>query len=441
MTLPEVAQAAMQKPAPGSKIKAIAIHFEDQAESQFDELATAFALRQSKTRERLANLNELPYIDRRIDTSIGYLSLHQPLIEELTDNLIEQDNGLESEAFAAAVLAFSSDNRQWIERAVNGLLANDQCRHGVAFALAWLPREISTPWLQAFMRSKDLQHKWLAARSCNLLGLYPGDLLRKLLAREDCREHLPLYTELLSLVGYLKAADLLPALLQASEHDNAQIKTAALRSRLLLGDNGAVKPAVEQSLQDNDSFVALSDWLIRGMPVADARYYLSRAMQQAEIGMASKTLAIAGHGDPALLSWLLNHVQEAALMPWLGLAFYHLTGVALADQTGLVITDSETLDKLLVDDKPAETGLEEDLSLPFPDRDTLLQRWQTLGRAFSEGTRYFLGQPIQPSEQWYASLRPNRQILVHNNIAIYRSLYDRRAPYAPFVTAQIVRSY
>lgn len=413
------------------------IYFDHQAVSVFDEVASLFNLRQVRSRQLLTARPEVLSLDARIRAMLKYLVLQKHAVQALTVELIEQveqqDIGYEADAFTAALAAFSSEDRKWIAQVTNRLLPHEECRQGLAYALAWLPSSLSHNWIAAFLDSKDLGHKWLAARVCSLRNVFPRKKIAALLQRQDCQHDDNLLAQLLFLTGQMKATEALPTVIDATTSQNRAVQCNAFWAALLTGATS--EPRIKSeilpfSLTSNEAFHQLSPWLIAAMSFTESQQYLSVVMRENTLAMDVKIKAIAAHGDPAVVSWLLHNIRQPGLQPWLGLAFFQISGVDIAPysmKSPVDFEDEEETDALFLD---------QDNSLPYPDREQLATLWQRIGSGYSARQRLFLGRPVNPQSPTAWREKYEALHLVQKTIAVQQAVFDKTVPYRYFVMPQ-----
>ncbi len=414
-------EAAVKPPPNPNPLDHAVMYYDQHALNQLDQLTADYNLRQARSQQAFATQQEIEEIDRRIQASLKYLlslpKIVDPLIEESIDDSKEQGLATNADAFAAALIVFSGEDPQKIAPVVNEYGSKAECREGLAVAIAWLPLETIQPWLKAFLQSKDFNHKWIACRACRLLCRYPTDMIHSLLKREDCQNDIPLFSELLLLAAQVKDLKAQNYFAKAIEHDDFNIQLAGHWGQLMLiaGDSASnqhaavIESAMKFALQDSQSFATLSPWLVRMLNWTQAKYFLSQAVKKDELAMDAKIYAMAFHGDPATITWLLNIIDQGPLLRWLSLLVFLITGL---DVRSYAQKEGED------DDSDGDFVLETDYSLPVLDKQKFFDVWRNAGRGFANDKGYFLGQlgsESVPNDSANANLLISQKLLAINN--------------------------
>lgn len=297
------------------------------------------------------------------------------------------------ESFTAAVLAFRSHDVKKIQIAVEAGLSSDETEKGFISALGWLPHKLVHGWIEKFMASKDLDHKYLALAACSVRREDPGDALTRILQREDCKQHAKLYSRALRLIGELRRQDLMQVAQEASTEEQADISFWASRSAILLG-NGAVLAKLKAFVlaPGKHQYKAI-DLAFRALGVEQGQQWIKQLA--ADPGQSRAVIrATAALADPHAVNWLIGKMQEAELSRLAGEAFTSITGIDL-EQNQLSLEQPEDAPQPPADDgDDANLSLDEDENLPWPDVDKISHIWSNHGRNFVAGQRYFMGRKI-----------------------------------------------
>lgn len=299
------------------------------------------------------------------------------------------------EAFVLAATAFRTEDVAKIQLATDFGLTNEQTFEGLISALAWLPGPLIHPWLKQFFSSKNLDHKAIAMATCRLRREDPALYLNQILQRDDCRAHLPLYTQCLRLIGELKRGDLAAELVKGVVSEDPDVKFWSLWSSMLLGQRAQAELFKPYIFADNPLREKALAMAFRVLPLATARAWIGELSQEeSTTRLAIKACGVLG--DPSAVDWLISQMAHAQLARAAGEAFYLITGVNLVEAKLAAAAPEEFIawEKAL-DDAPPE--LAEDDNLPWPNANTINQHWQTLRTQFQPAQLYFLGL-LQPAE-------------------------------------------
>ena len=297
------------------------------------------------------------------------------------------------ELFTAANVAFRSHDMSKIQHVVEIGLSDENLMKGLISALGWLPGKIVHSWIKKFLTSKDLNHKYLAIAACSVRRDNPEEYLNRILEREDCRQHLPLYARSLRLIGELRRQDLMPYLDAALKAEDESVQFWAIWSSILLGNHQLVKQ-MEPFVFNSGPYQELAlNIAFRVLPVEQARDWISRlAKSEGQERNVVKATGILG--DPHAINWLINKMKDDTLAKLAGEAFTLITGIDL-EQQELIDESRDTSPDLDEEDIEAESvELDEDENLPWPDYEKVQKQWMSLGRNFIAGQRYLLGKTL-----------------------------------------------
>ncbi|WP_444993948.1 TIGR02270 family protein [Aliikangiella sp. IMCC44359] len=327
-------------------------------------------------------------IEQRIEANLDGL---MSSVEQAWDICLE---GLEfeqaGEVFTASVVAFKSADIDKIKIAVTTGLKNDDSVKGLISALAWLPEKITNDWVQKFLASKNLDHKFLAIAVLGARRMDPGDVINGILQREDCLAHNRLFARTLRLIGELKLKDCQWALNQAFEHDDPQVKFWANWSAILLGNRSAVN-RLQAYIEEESPLKDLAiQTIFRVLPIPQGRQWISQLAANPE--QARTVIQATGVlGDPHAVPWLIEKMKLEESARLAGEAFTQITGIDL-EQEQLSI---ETPDNIAVipNNAPEDDSIEMDAdeNLAYPDVKKVAQIWQKRAVNYEAGKRYVLG--------------------------------------------------
>jgi len=337
-----------------------------------------------------ADMNEL---EQRIEAQLDGLMTSVEVAWEICLEALELEES--GEVFTSAVIAFRSHDANKIQKVIEVGLSSEETFKGLVSALGWLPDKFVHPWIKKFLTSKDLNHKYLALASCSVRRENPGEHLNRMLSRKDCKQHIKLYARALRLIGELRRQDLMPALQEAMQSDDEDIKFWAYWSSILLGDIklvGNLEPYIFNMgpLQHHAINIAF-----RVLPIDQARVWISKlSNNQEQTRNIIKATGILG--DPHAVNWLILKMRESAFSRLAAESFTFITGFDIEQcqlegnmPAHLEVTPNESLD----DDNVL---IDEDENLPWPDYEKVSTFWMTNGSRFIAGKRYFLGGAISP---------------------------------------------
>lgn len=334
---------------------------------------------------------DIQVLEQRLEAQINGLmtSLEDswPICEEA---LALNDPG---ETFVAAVLAFRSHDMKKIQVSVEAGLHDDETEKGLISALGWLDTRLVSGWIEKFVGSKNLDHKYLALAAASVRREDPGDALQRILEREDCRQHDKLYARALRLIGELGRVDLASALKLARDAEQDDVRFWSNRSTVLLGDRTAlenIRPFVFAEGRYQERAIDIG---FRSLGVEQGQQWIKQLAedetQQRAVIKATGVLA-----DPQAIDWLIAKMEQPGFARLAAEAFTSITGIDL-EQNQLTAEATDEL-PLQPNDDPEDddVALDEDENLPWPDVDKIKTIWTNLGQNFANRQRYFLGRNI-----------------------------------------------
>lgn len=365
--------------------------FRARFEQFVEESSFLWSLRSIAVDQPHYNRGEIAELETRIQSSLdGLMSSIDSGWRACEAGLVLNSPG---ELFTAAVTAFRSHEANKIRQVVVAGLTNDQTFAGLVSALGWLAPELVVPWIEKLLTGKENSQKYLGVAACSVRRHDPGDLLVKILQRDDCLQHKALYVRALRLVGELRRQDLMPVLSKAVASDDPTISFWAAWSSILLGNRTAVNYLQHHLLQPGPHQQRAIQIVFRVLPVEQARQWITSISNEAAQYRAV-IAATAVLGDPHAVNWLIQQMRTPISARIAGEAFATITGIDLVKSA--LTTARPTDFKAVPNDDPDDENIaiDEDENLPWPHAEKIALLWQQLGRNFIIGQRYFMGQPI-----------------------------------------------
>ncbi len=337
------------------------------------------------------SLNDVRALEQRIDAQLdGLMTSIDQSWRICLEALALNEPG---EVFTAAILAFRSHDVNKIQMAVEAGLANEETEKGLISALGWLPARLVHGWIEKFLTSKDLDHKYLAVAACSVRRENPGAALTRFLQRDDCKRHEKLFRRMLRLIGEIRRQDLMPELelTMQSEHDD--IRFWSNWSAILLGNRSAVSNLKKFVFQCGTHQQKAIDLSFRVLPIDQARIWIAELGKDSE--QARTVIKATGIlGDPHAVNWLIPRMEQPVASRLAGEAFTNITGIEL-EQNRLALDEGPVLVEQPGDDpEDDDVALDEDENLPWPDIDKIKSIWINHGHNFIAGQRYFMGRAI-----------------------------------------------
>jgi len=333
----------------------------------------------------------LERIDDRLAAHVDGLRVAGACGRALCEAQAAADELPEVARFAAAVLALEAGDHEAVGLLLNRPGVPAGVDAGTLAAVSWVSPRFLRGIVAAWLRS-DLPAEQVAALTAVAAhGVDPGAPLATFVDSADGNVA----------VAACRAAvasgrcDVLSALRARAGDHQPMVAFEAARAGLLLGDRTWSLDMLDRLVDDGVGLPALRLQLM-ALDIHDGRARLKRL----SAGPQRDRLLVQGTafvGDPALLPWLMQKVQDLALSRLAGASIAAITGLDLAAQ-GLDRPRPPDAPAILSDD-PAEPDVEtdEDDSLLWPDPDKLSE-WSTHhGSAWTGGTRLLMGAPLSPA--------------------------------------------
>lgn len=353
-----------------------------------EEAAFLRTLRKRLVSAPQATLEQLGDLDKRIAAHLDGLAAAGDLGHRYCETALESAGA--GEVFAAAVRAIEDRER----RRLNALFALAgavvAAQPGLTSAFGWVAPGLLEGVVVGLLESDDPFTRTVGIAACVMHGVDPGLSAKRWLHDADLRVR----ARALRAAGELGRRELLSACVAATNDEQIECRFWSAWSGVLLGDRS-------RALQ------ALVDFSVSAGPCRD------RALRL----VLQATTTIAGHGvlqrlarEPDGRRWLIQGsgiVGDPAYVPWLidqmandqtarpaGEAFSLITGADLAllelERAAPENVEAEPNDN---PDDP-NVGMDPDESLPWPDGGSCAAWWSANGGPFQQGTRYFMGQPV-----------------------------------------------
>ena len=367
--------------------------FRDVYEQYVEEASFLWQMRSIAVDQPHYTRQDLARLENRLQAQLNGLMSAPDMAWEVCEQALEL--GGPGEVFVATYIAVKTHVQARIQQAVEAGLATPEAFSGLVSVFGWLPQELSYPWIQRFLNSKDLQHKHLAMAICSIRRENPGEFLNRIFQRDDCRQHPALLGRAVRIVGELGRNDLQDQIRVFRDSDDPDTQFWAHWSSILLGDRSAAVNMQDFVFQPGPHQKQAIDIVFRSLAVNDAREWISRMAELPE-QQRSIVQAVGTLGDPHAVDWLIGKTQLPELSRLAGEAFTSISGIDLeANQLALEDNQPEMLTSTLDDENSDQVEMDDDENLPWPDHTLLAQYWVGIRGRFQEGQRYLLGMPIE----------------------------------------------
>ena len=344
-------------------------------------------------------LHQLRRLDDRIAAHLDGLAVAGAYGTALCTAALERPGV--GEVFALAVRAIDERDDATLDRLLALAAALPDAQRGLKSALGWVSAAQLQGIVQALLLSDDPLRREIGIAACRLHGADPGTTLLAAL-RSDAPA---LRAEALRAAGELGRADALAPALAALSDADASVALEAARTACPLGDRGASLQALEAIAQrEGPQRERASTLLLLAVDFEPGRQIVRRIAQGAlpegvtEAARKRRVVrACALLGDARFVPWLVEQMADDALARLAGESFALISGADLA-ALNLERKPPQVAPGAPNDD-PADdnVALDEDDSLPWPDRERVLAWWAAHAAQMPADARCFMGAAPSPA--------------------------------------------
>lgn len=359
-------------------------------------------------------------LERRLQAQLDGLASSPDDVWALCEKALEYQEA--GEMFISTIVAFVSLESKKIQRVLDCCIENPQTLKGLVSALGWLPAQVVQPWLEKLIRSKDLDHKYIAICGYSARRLDPGDYLKVIVERDDCIGHAELYARCLRLIAELKRFDLISHIQEATSDERDVIKFWSNWSFILLGHVENSIHLREFILNDGPLTTKAADVFFRSSNIANARKLISTIVSESkDFRLALRAIKVLG--DTQAIPWVIGLMDQPAYSRLAGEVFSTITGVDLEErQLALDLPELNNLGENANDD----IEWDEDENLPWPNVEKIKGVWQKYAHLFPSKQRLLLGKEITEDRLRY--LVVNGYQRSRHGAALELSLIKRKEP-------------
>ncbi|WP_056175074.1 TIGR02270 family protein [Pseudorhodoferax sp. Leaf267] len=388
-------EAALPRPAPALRRPPIPAIVQQHA----DDALHLRHVRSVLVRAPHVRLLQLQRLDDRLEAHLDGLAVAGD------DGLARAQAALErlgtGEVFAALVAALQAGDQAMQQRLFALASASPEAWRGVVSALGWVTPGLLRAPVRALLASPAPWQRALALEACRMHRVAPGAALPAALRDGDA----VLRLAGLRAAGELGRSDLLPLVLSAMDQalaaGESPLAEAAASAACLLGERHAAVAVIERAAFATpaacDHLRPLAVQLLDATRARDHLRALARQGAGTPAHLRETIRAIGWLGDAAMVPWLIERMDDRQQMRVAGEAFTTITGadLALLDLEQQPPTDHVSGPNDDPDDD--DVALDDDESLPWPDKARVQQWWQAQAARFGPGQRWFVGGPVQPA--------------------------------------------
>jgi len=300
------------------------------------------------------------------------------------------------EVFVATVRAIEDQDVEHLDKLLAIAEALPSSESGLLSAFGWTNAAALRGIAKPLLESEQPWRREVGLATCAMHGVDPGPALVRALRDKDAR----LRSRALLVAGRCGRRDLLETCVAAVADEEERCAFEAARSGLLLGDRAesltSLKALAGAGGVGTQSLIALY-LVLKVVPPKDAQTLLSALAQEpAQIRALIRGTGIAG--DPHSVPWLMAQMEDLKLARLAGEAFSFITGLDLA----YLDLDRKPPERIEFgpnsDANNENVAMDEDESLPWPDRAKLHAWWRRNGSRFTPGRRYFIGAEPTPEK-------------------------------------------
>ena len=359
-------------------------------EEHAEEAAFLWLLRDRSVDAPHVRLKDLAALDERVEAHIDGLRVAGESGWAIWRNALDFEEP--GEVFAVAVLAFENKQPDQIDKALAVVDTKPQLARSIVSALGWLPARDAQPFIQRFTASESPAVRRIGVAAAAVHRINPGAVLEHSLRHLD---HVPLTSRALRAAGELGLRQLVPAIQPFLESPDDDVRFAAAWSAALLGDASAIRVLGAFAAELGPHAERACMLGLRCLSAAagcKAHRELADRPELARLAVAAAGII----GDPALIDWLLRQMETPELARLAGEAFVLITGAGI-EHPDLVGHPPEGFESGPTDDpEDDDVAMDPDEHLAWPDSDKLKNWWMHYRPEFRSGTRYLLGNPIEP---------------------------------------------
>jgi uncharacterized protein (TIGR02270 family) len=333
-------------------------------------------------------LHQLRRLDDRIAAHLDGVAVAGEFGWKLCETALE--NPSKGTVFAATERAIEDKNLPALNKLLALAEALPEAQPGLISAFGWASAQFLQGTIKSLLEASSPFQRQVGIAACSMHQVDPGAALTSAIADKDA----PLRARALRAAGDAGRRDLLPACVKTLADSDAACRFWVAYATALLGEQGRAMPVLQDIAMRPGPFrVRALQLLLKFIAVPQANELLkSLAREPANIRQLIQGAGIAG--DPYYVPWLIKQMADLKLTRLAGESFSFITGLDLA-YLDLERKPPENVE-LGPNDNPEDdnVAMDEDDSLPWPDAVKIEQWWAANKTGFTDGTRYFMGEPV-----------------------------------------------
>jgi uncharacterized protein (TIGR02270 family) len=288
--------------------------------------------------------------------------------------------------FAAATVALETCDGKRLKRVVDAVEEAPQSMAGICSAFGWVNPVALKSTVAKLLGSDEPLHRRIGLTACALHRVDPGFASARVFADTEPAVR----ARALRAAGELGKTELLATCRQGLTDTNAECRFWAGWSAVLLGDrHTALEHLQTTSTARGANRVRAFRLALQAIDVRSAHGWLAEVFGPQNLRWLIQGSGIVG--DPTYVPWLISHMRDAKTARVAGEAFALITGADLEEQQ-LAGTKPANFQSGPTDDlDDPDLDMDPDFDLPWPNPEKVEGWWQSSGKHFNKGNRYFVG--------------------------------------------------
>jgi len=392
----------VQRPGGFSPSESSTLIIEAVVEQHAEEAAFLWTTRDRAVHAPHYSLKDLSGLDERVEAHLDGLRIAGQFGWQLCEQALDKEEP--GKLFAAAVLAFDSEDTGRMHRVLEKGCCAPELERELISALGWLSFSTVEGHIRALLGSERPEIRRIGIAASTVHRWDPGQQLMQALSDPNPR----LRAQALKACGEVGITALLPAILPSVSDPDDVCRFFAAWSVARLGDRSpGVLSALHEIAMGHTPYAKRALGLaLRVMDLQQAKAW-HRHLRRDPARLRTAAIADGIIGDPEAVEYLIEFMYIPALARVAGEAFSMITGVDLADDA-LSGDRPEGFETGPTEDPEDENvAMDPDENLPWPVPVLVAKWWDQHRAKFQADRRYFKGSEI--------TIQSLREVLISGN--------------------------